>query len=277
MKRILLACLLLLLPLFAGAQAQAPERKSTAGPSVQILPPVHIPGLERERTVRVYLPPGYATGRKRYRVLYMFDGQNLFDDATSYIGEWGVDETLDALARNEGLELIVVGIDHGNELRIRELSPWANPELGGAPEGEAFMAFVVKNLKPFIDNNYRTKPGRQDTAIMGSSLGGLMADYAVHQYPDVFGMAGIFSPSYWISEDAYKHAASHPLPRGTRIYLVAGGKEGDKTVANLRRMETQLRADGKVSLYSTVREGAEHNETFWRGELPGAVRYLFGR
>jgi predicted alpha/beta superfamily hydrolase len=273
MKAILLACLFLL-PMLSAAQE--PARKSTAGPNVQILAPMAIPGLARERTIRIYLPPGYETGRKRYRVLYMFDGQNLFDDATSYVGEWGVDETLDALAKNEGIELIVVGIDHGNEKRATELSPWANPEIG-PPEGEAFMAFVVKNVKPYIDNTYRTKPGRSETAIMGSSLGGLMADYAVHQYPDIFGMAGIFSPSYWISEDAFKHAAAHPLPRGTRIYMVIGSKEGDKHVANLRRMEAQLRSEGKVQLYSTVREGAEHNEKFWRAELPAALRFLFGR
>ena len=276
MKRVLLACLLLLATTIAGG-AQEPPRRSTAGPTVQILSPMAIPGLDRERTIRVYLPPGYETGRKRYRVLYMFDGQNLFDDATSYVGEWGVDETLDTLAKNEGIELIVVGIDHGNELRIRELSPWSNPQLGGAPEGEAFMAFVVKRVKPYIDNTFRTKPGRQDTAIMGSSLGGLMADYAVHQYPDVFGMAGIFSPSYWVSDDAYKHAAAHPLPRNTRIYLVAGGKEGEQMTGGLRKMEAQLRAEGRVKLYSTVREGAEHNEKAWRAELPMALRFLFGR
>ena len=269
--------LLLILLCLATSAACAQSRAPTAGPGVQVLAPMAIPGLDRERTIRVYLPPGYDTGRKRYRVLYMFDGQNLFDDATSYVGEWGVDETLDALAKNEGLELIVVGIDHGNELRFRELSPWANPQLGAAPEGAAFMSFVVKNLKPYIDNKFRTKPGRSDTAIMGSSLGGLLTDYAVHQYPETFGMAGIFSPSYWVSEDAYKHAAAHPLARGTRIYLVAGGKEGEQMTTGLRRMETQLRGEGKVALYSTVREGAEHNEKFWRAELPMALRFLFGR
>jgi predicted alpha/beta superfamily hydrolase len=257
--------------------AQEPARKSTAGASVRVLAPMAIPGLDRERTIRVYLPPGYETGRKRYRVLYMFDGQNLFDDATSYVGEWGVDETLDALAKSEHLELIVVGIDHGNELRIRELSPWTNPQLGGTPDGKAFMAFVVNNLKPHIDDKFRTKPGRRDTAIMGSSLGGLMTDYAVHQYPDTFGMAGIFSPSYWISDDAYKHAAAHPLPRATRIYLVAGGKEGEQMTAGLRKMEAQLRAENRAKLYSAVREGAEHNEKFWRAELPAALRFLFAQ
>lgn len=274
MKSLILACLFLLLPF--ATQAQEAARKSTAGANVHVLPPMPIRGLDRERTIRVYLPPGYDSGRKRYRVLYMFDGQNLFDDATSFVGEWGVDETLDALARDSGLELIVVGIDHGNEKRNTELSPWTNPQFG-PPEGEAFMKFVVQYLKPYIDNTYRTKPGRSDTAIMGSSLGGLMADYAVHQYPDVFGAAGIFSPSYWVSEDAFRHAAAHPLARGTRIYMVTGSKEGDDMTSTLRRMEAQIRAEGRATLYSTVREGAEHNEKAWRVEFPKALRFLFGR
>ena len=274
MKRILLACLLLLLPLLGAAQA--PPRKSTAGASVRVLETMQIPGLDRERLIRIYLPPSYGTSKKRYRVLYMFDGQNLFDDATSYVGEWGVDETLDAMAKSDGLELIVVGIDHGNEHRNTELSPWSNPQIG-KPEGEVFLDFVIKRVKPYIDNNFRTKPGRQDTAVMGSSLGGLMADYAAHKYPDTFGAVGIFSPSYWVSDEAYRYASEHPLARGTRVYLVVGSKEPKDMTAGMRKMEWQLRGAGKISMYSTVREDAEHNEKAWRAELPMALRFLFLR
>ena len=105
--------------------------KSTATASVSILtPPFLIPGLNRERTVRLYLPPGYATSTKRYPMLYMHDGQNLFDAATSYAGEWGVDETLDTLAKIQGLELIVVGIDQGGVNRMTEFNPWDAPRFG---------------------------------------------------------------------------------------------------------------------------------------------------
>ena len=102
----------------------AATRPSTAQPNVHVLPtPFRIPGLNRERTVRVYLPPGYAQTRRRYPVLYMHDGQNLFDDATAYAGEWGVDETLNRLAKLRGLKVIVVGVDNGGAERIHELNP----------------------------------------------------------------------------------------------------------------------------------------------------------
>jgi predicted alpha/beta superfamily hydrolase len=120
--------LLLILSLLLLGTARAETRPSTAGASVQLItPPLHMAGLGRERSIRVYLPPSYGKGKRRYPVLYMHDGQNLFDDATSFVGEWGVDESMDALAKSQGIEVIVVGIDHGQDKRISELSPWANP------------------------------------------------------------------------------------------------------------------------------------------------------
>ena len=111
--------------------AAAVPAKSTATAGVSILTPqLLIPGLNRQRTLRLYLPPGYATSTKRYPVLYMHDGQNLFDAATAYAGEWGVDETLDALAKSQGLELIVVGIDNGGVNRMTELNAWDNTRFG---------------------------------------------------------------------------------------------------------------------------------------------------
>lgn len=262
--------------LFAAANCPAaPPRPSTAGPGVHVLAPaLAMPGLGRERTLRVYLPPGYATSGKRYPVLYMHDAQNLFDDATSFIGEWGVDESLDALAR-DGIELIVVGIDHGQETRNVELSPWSHPEIGTSV-GDAYLAFLVDTVKPFIDRRYRTRGGREDTGVMGSSLGALMSQQAIQRHPDVFGKVGLFSPSYWISERAYQDASAHPLPRDARVYLVAGGKEGQKHVANLWRMERLLRPQAP-RLRALVRAGAGHNESFWKAEFPDAVRFLFGQ
>jgi len=208
-------------------------------------------------------------------VLYMFDGQNLFDDATSYVGEWGVDESMDALAREDGFSAIVVGIDHGNALRINELIPYWNyrfvPNLG-----EAFLDDLVHVIKPFIDANYRTLPDRSHTAIIGSSLGGLEADYAIHRHPQVFAKAGVFSPSYWVSDDVFTQAEQGALPPDTRVYLYMGGREGEESVQHVERMaqllRTQLAADN-VSVRVTAE--AEHNERAWRVEFPGAVRWLF--
>ncbi len=279
--RIWLVLLLLLMPAIGTAQT----RPHTAGNTVHVIsPPLAMPGLDRSRTIRVYLPPGYAEGSKRYRVLYMHDAQNLFDDATSFVGEWGVDEAMDALAKSDGIELIVVGIDHGNEHRINELRPWANPRFGAA-EGDAYLDFVVGTVKPFIDRNYRTRTRRSDTGIMGSSIGALISHYAMFRHGDVFGRIGILSPSYWVSEEIYAYTEARRLKRGTRIYLVAGDKEGSepadwaKNVEKVRRMELVLRRSqgGRIALRTGIRVGAEHNEAAWRREFPEAVRFLFGR
>ncbi len=274
---------LVVLGALAAGCARAGDRPHTAGPGVHVLPtPLAMPGLDRARTIRIYLPPSYATGHKRYRVLYMHDGQNLFDDATSFIGEWGVDETMDALAKSDDIELIVVGIDHGDAERIHELTPWPNPKYGPA-QGAEYMDFVVGTVKPYIDSHYRTRPGRKDTGIMGSSLGALVTHYAIYKYPDVFSKAGLMSPSFWFSDQAYATVVPGSLRRGTRIYMSIGDREGgekaDNYVADMLRMETLERAAEPLhlALQTHVVPGAEHNEHAWRREFPAAVRFLFGK
>jgi predicted alpha/beta superfamily hydrolase len=268
------ACLCLIA--CASAQAKDAPRPSTANERVHVLAPMTIPGLGRERTIRVYLPPGYEAGDTRYPVLYLHDGQNLFDDATSFVGEWGIDESLDALAK-DGLPFIAVGIDHGGDKRLNELSPWGNAKYGPA-EGIAYLEFLAKTLKPYIDANYRTLPDRDHTGIGGSSMGALMSTYAIEKYPQLFGKALVFSPSYWYAgEAAFDYTQGRCLPAGTRIYLVTGGEEGDEALGDLRRMTQVLRdnASPGVALFSEVRAGAKHNETFWKQEFPAAVRWLF--
>ncbi|RPE81933.1 alpha/beta hydrolase [Vulcaniibacterium tengchongense] len=265
---------LLLLGLAAVLHAEAGERRHTAGPAVRaFVPPLRLPAFGHPRGLRVYLPPGYAASTRRYPVLYMFDGQNLFDEATGYAGEWGVDEAMDALAR-EGFPAIVVGIDHGGELRFHELVPYWNVRL--LPNrGADFVDDLARSIKPFVDANYRTLPDRAQTAILGSSLGGLAADYAVRQYPEVFGKAGVFSPSYWVSEEPYARAGRTPLPPGTRVYLYMGGREGGDSVARVERMAALLRAHPGTAVEVRVAPDAEHNEAAWRAAFPAAVRWLF--
>lgn len=265
----------------AACAADLPKttpKASTALPGVAILPEaLEIPGLQRKRQIRLYLPPGYATSTKRYPVLYMHDGQNLFDDATAYAGEWKVDETLDALAREGRLEAIVVGIDNGGEKRMTELNAWDHPEFGRA-EGRAYTDFIVKTLKPLIDARYRTLPGRNDTAILGSSMGGLASHYAIAQYPQVFGKAGVFSPAYWTAPAAFGFAARHPLPKDARVYLLMGEKEGGQMVPDVRRMAAVLGKSGhpREATVLKIVPGAEHNEGFWSGELREALLWMFG-
>ncbi len=249
---------------------------STASSGVSILQPrLVIPGLNRERTVRLYLPPGYATSTKRYPVLYMHDGQNLFDVTTAYAGEWGVDETLDALAKTQGLEIIVVGIDNGGVNRRTELNPW-DYERFGKGEGAQYMNFIVNVVKPQIDATYRTLPGRESTGIMGSSMGGLISHYAVLQYPQVFSKAGIFSPAYWPGMAVFEMTAKRHPAADARLALYMGGMEG-AAVADYERMLAQLKAQGHPpgNTWSKLTPTAEHNEAAWRAEFGAAVLWMF--
>ncbi|WP_229425218.1 MULTISPECIES: alpha/beta hydrolase [unclassified Massilia] len=254
-----------------------PPKASTALPGVSLLPELpEMPALNRKRQVRLYLPPGYATSNKRYPVLYMHDGQNLFDDATAYAGEWKVDETLDALAKEGKLELIVVGVDNGGDKRMTELNAWDNTRFGAA-EGRQYMDFIVKTLKPLIDARYRTLPDRAHTAIMGSSMGGLASHYAIAQYPDVFSKAGVFSPAYWTAEPSYGFMAQHPLPKDARVYLLMGEKEGESMVPDVERMAQVVRTSGHPAANTVLRIVPEqrHNEGFWSGELRAALLWMF--
>jgi predicted alpha/beta superfamily hydrolase len=250
---------------------------STALPGVSVLgQKLPMPGLQRERGLRIYLPPSYASAAdKRYPVIYMHDGQNLFDAATAYAGEWGVDEALDELARTQGFEAIVVGIDNGGELRMAELSPTVHARIGKA-EGPQYLAFVVDVVKPLIDREYRSRPDRANTAIIGSSMGGLISHYAIQRYPDVFGKAGVFSPSYWVSPEMFARAAAQVLPADARVYLYAGGREGDMA-ADARRMHRTMAAGrpAPTNLALNIVASAQHNEAAWRAELPRALAWLF--
>jgi predicted alpha/beta superfamily hydrolase len=271
-------CMLWLIAGAAQCYAATPaDKPSTAAPEVSLLKDLlDMPGLHRSRQIRLYLPPGYATGNRRYPVLYMHDGQNLFDDATAYAGEWHVDETLNALARSGKLELIVVGIDNGQGKRMTELNPWTSMNAE-APEGKQYMDFIVKVLKPLIDKQYRTKPDRANTAIMGSSMGGLISHYAILQYPEVFSKAGIFSPAYWTAPAGFAYFAAHPAAPDARLYFLAGEDEGADMVRDLKRVFASVSNLAKPSpnlLIKTV-PGAKHNEGFWSSEFEQAVLWMF--
>ncbi len=258
-------------------KAPAKPVASTAQPSVSLLSgELAMPGLDRKRQIRLYLPPDYATSGKRYPVLYMHDGQNLFDASTAYAGEWNIDEAMNALAKEGKLELIVVGVDNGGAKRMTELNPWDNAEFGKG-EGEKYMDFVVKTVKPLIDASYRTLPDRANTAVMGSSMGGLISHYAINQYPDVFSKAGIFSPAYWVGMDAFKLVGAKPARADARLYLLMGGDEGRSMVNNVQLMATELKKTGHPEANTVLKivQGGKHNEAFWSGEFRQAILWMF--
>ncbi|MFD2564195.1 alpha/beta hydrolase [Aquimarina rubra] len=251
--------------------------KTTAQPNVTVLEKqFEIAGLNRNRQIRIYLPPNYNVTNKKYPVLYMHDAQNLFDKFTSYAGEWEVDESLNQLAKTSGIELIVVGIDNGAEKRMNELSPWKNEQFGEA-EGKAYMEFIVKQIKPYIDTQYRTLEDKNNTAIIGSSMGGLISHYAIYQYPEVFGKAGIFSPSYWYAEDVFTFTKDNPLPKEARLFLLVGKKEGHGMVENTQKMFNKILSSNhpKENINMIMDPKGEHNEALWKKHFATAIKWLF--
>ncbi len=249
------------------------EKMHTASPQVHIITEkFEMPQLGRQRRVWIYLPKGYGLSKRKYPVIYMHDGQNLFDAYTSGFGEWGVDEILDKLpAKNE---CIIVGIDHGGEYRITEYDPYDSKY--GKGRGDDYVDFLVKTLKPYIDAHYRTKTGARHTTIAGSSMGGLISMYAALKYPDVFGNAGIFSPAFWIAPEIYQLAQQKSLPPKSRFYFVCGDAESDSMVTDMKKMADIIRAKGKNEDKTPVViiKGASHNEKQWNGDFPGFYSWL---
>ena len=250
---------------------------STAAENVSIIDDsFYMPQLDRNRRIWIYLPPDYENTSISYPVLYMHDGQNLFDAQTSFLGEWEIDETLNELFSASTAVPIVVGIDNGGSYRMNEYTPWVNPEYGGG-DGSLYLDFLVETLKPFIDDSYRTLPDRNNTAIMGSSLGGLISHYGTLKFQDVFSMAGIFSPSYWWSDSIWDFTSSMGKQQEMKFYQMCGDQEGESTVPDMQLMDTYLKDAGfSVSERSLkVVAGGEHNEQLWRNEFAEAYLWLF--
>ncbi|WP_167855561.1 alpha/beta hydrolase-fold protein [Hymenobacter fodinae] len=250
-------------------------------PNVQILDTAfYIPQLERKRRIWVYLPTDYNSNpAKRYAVLYMHDGQNVFDACTSFSGEWGVDETLSQL-QQKGLDdagCIVIAVDNGGAERLNELSPWRNTEYGGG-QGEHYVDFLVHTLKPYVDAHYRTLTGREFTGLAGSSMGGLISTYAALRYPQVYSKVGVFSPAFWFAKDSlFQYVRQHPASPATRFYFVSGTAESETMVPLMQAMRDSLQRNGVPAgnmAYSTPADG-KHAEWFWKREFPAAYRWLY--
>lgn len=250
---------------------------STAAENVSILSEdFYMPQLDRNRRIWIYLPPDYNQSQMSYPVLYMHDGQNLFDSFTSFSGEWEVDETLNDLAQQGKQVPIVIGIDNGGGHRLDEYSTWVNSQYGGG-EGQEYMEFIVETLKPFVDENYRTLPNKETTGIMGSSLGGLISQYGIFQHSDVFDKAGLFSPSYWYSDSVWAFTEENANPQSQRIYQLVGALEGEDMVNDMETMHNNLISYGfsESQLFSKVVPNQGHNEAFWRSEFEEAYLWLF--
>ena len=253
-------------------------KKSTASKNVHLLSDSFDMGtLHKQRRILIYLPAGYTESNKAYPVLYMQDGQNLFDNGTSYAGEWEVDETLDRMSGADALELIVVGIDHGGQERIDEYVPYKLKSYESQVHGHNYVQFITQELKPYVDENYRTLPGREHTGILGSSLGGILSFYAAMEFGETFGLAGIFSPSFELIDPKIpKEEIISPL-KETRIYLMCGDLESEQMATEIKKMVNEMIELGfePENIHAKVVKGGRHNEKLWKEEFGDAVRWLF--
>jgi len=259
--------------------AQPKEKKHTAATNVKILSEnFKIPQLDTARKIWIYLPPDYQKSNKRYPVIYMHDGQNLFDDFTSFSGEWNVDETLNEIFSETGQSAIVIGIDNGGETRLAEYSPWNNEKYKTKGEGDLYLEFLTKTLKPYIDKNYRTEKQASKSIILGSSMGGLISLYASVKYPAVFGKAGIFSPAFWfVSKDlkAYLNKNQNNL-KNSKFYFVAGKNEDETMVPEIKTIHGLLLKNSVPEKNTVVKIDADgtHSENYWKRELKHALIWL---
>lgn len=248
----------------------------TVTDNVQMLDEFVIPQLNTSRSIWIYLPPDYATSDKKYPVIYMQDGQHLFDAFYSPTGEWKIDESMDNMFIQGDFGAIVVGVTNGGPDRTKEYTPWSNPTNGGG-NGEAYADFLAHTLKPFIDKSYRTMPEREYTAIAGSTLGANIALYTAIEYQDVFGKVGLFSPALWYSDSCYIHLLEKGIHQNLKVYFVAGQQESDSNIAEMRRMYDALAREGQDEneMHFVSEPDGAHSEWFWEREFPDAYKWLF--
>lgn len=239
--------------------------------------------LGGDRQVVVYLPPGYhAAGDRRYPVLYMQDGQNLFDGRTSYVpGEhWHLNETADNLIREGAVEpLIMVGVYNAGGRRIEEYTPTADPGFGAGGQADLYGRMLAEELKPYVDAIYRTKPGREHTGIGGSSLGGLVSLYLGLGRSDIFGRVIAMSPSLWW-DGCWLLRNLDSVARGpkSKVWLDAGTLEGANTHCHAEAMAEALAGRGYAPGADVVfmrAEGARHSEQDWAHRVHHGLRFTF--
>ncbi len=246
----------------------------TASAQVKIIDTAFkIPQLNRTRKIWIYLPKSYNSSNKNYPVLYMQDGQNLFNEQTASFGEWGVDECLDTLQTQIKKECIVVGIEHGNDKRLTEYNPFDN-EKYGKEEGKEYVDFIVNTLKPFVDKNYRTISSSNKTFIAGSSMGGLISFYALIKYPNVFGAAGIFSPSFWINNEIFSFTENAKWDNQLGFYFYAGSQESENMVNDMNKMADIISKKSKANIRRVVYPLGKHSERYWREEFDDFYKWL---
>ena len=236
-----------------------------------------IPHLNATRRISALLPHDYYESDKRYPVLYLQDGQNLFNPMAQY-GDWAIDKSLAHLAQEGKADVIIIAINHGEQERINEYLPYYHPRFGQG-KGTFYIQFMTEKLIPYINEKYRTLTDFENTGIGGSSMGGLISLHAGLSNPGVFGKLMIFSPSLWISKKIFKSTKSFsPLERA-KLYLYSGGKESEEHLPNAKELgaiiNEKMEKGHQIDFHFSVNEEGNHSELHWRKEFPKAIEWLF--
>jgi enterochelin esterase-like enzyme len=274
-----------------GAEALAAGVRASGAAGDLRLHQFHSRIFRNTRFLRVWLPPGYddtGNGGRRYPVLYLNDGQNLFEAATSFTGiEWQVDETAERLIREGAVApMIIVGMDNATKDRIREYMPYRSMHpVMLRVQGRYYPDFLMKEVMPFVERNYRVTTGPENTGLGGSSLGGLIALYTVMARPGVIGRLLLESPSLWASGRQVVRESRSVRIWPERIFLAtgtaeAGSAERSRTVVDdVRELAAIMRRAvlSERRLRLVIKDGAGHNETAWTERFPEALQFLFGQ
>jgi enterochelin esterase-like enzyme len=245
-----------------------PRPRSQAQGQIHDLGALDIPEIGPRR-VRVYVPPG---AQKQRPALYLFDGQNVFDDAGSYAGGWHAHRALDRMvAARRRIVPLAIAIDHGGASRLEELSPWG--------KADALVGWIASALVPRVERDFQAIRGPVGAAIAGSSMGGLAALYAHHRFPATFGGAISMSPSLWLKGRAiFGDVAARPRPHPSRVYLDCGAREAGgrmlPLVADMARVLSGRGYDDAHLMFHPDPRGG-HDERSWRRRLPRALRFMY--
>lgn len=234
-----------------------------------------IPQLNKTRKIWALLPHDYDNSTERYPVMYLQDAQNLFNENSPY-GNWEIDKKLAIMAEYKIGKIIIIAIEHAEEDREKEYN--VGKTILGKGQGKKYIKFISETLKPFVDNQFRTKPEREFTGIGGSSLGGLISIFCGLMYPKMYGKLMAFSPSLWVSPKLTIDGDDENN-KDTKIYLYAGGDESENLVEQVKKFKKNLKADefvkNKMKINISINMEGKHNESYWSDEFPKAIEWLY--
>jgi predicted alpha/beta superfamily hydrolase len=234
-----------------------------------------IPQLNKTRKIWALLPHDYDSSNETYPVMYLQDAQNLFNEKAKY-GNWEIDKKLAVMAEYKIGKIIIIAIEHAEEDRIKEYN--VGKTVLGKGQGKKYIRFLTETLKPFVDQNFRTKKDREFNGIGGSSMGGLVSIYSGLRYPEVYGKLMIFSPSLWVVPKL-KIKEKAIAKSDTKIYLYAGEKESESLIDQVKDFQNNITTSdfikNQMNIKLSINPEGKHSERFWSDEFPKAIEWLF--